>query len=228
MSKIRVLLVDDHHLFREGLVNILASQPDFEVVGEASDGIEAVVKANQLSPDLILMDITMPVCDGLEATQRITQDLPDVTIVMLTVSDDNEQVFEAIRNGAQGYLLKSINSQDMLAAMRGAVRGEAAISRALSGRILKEFQRIGRQVAGHIDRELVGLTAREQEVLELVAQGATNKEIAQALHVSIHTVKSHMRKILTKLHLEKRQEAALYARREGLINPPGDRPSKKP
>ena len=220
MPKIRVLLVDDHQLFREGLANILKTQPDFEVVGEASDGLEATIKANQLSPDLILMDVTMPVCDGLEATQRIKKELPDVTIVMLTVSDDNEKVFEAIRNGAQGYLLKSINSRVMLASMRGAVRGEAAITRTLGGRILAEFRRVSNQAVEIPAKNSVSLTMREQEVLGLVAEGATNKEIAKSLNVSIHTVKSHMRKILAKLHLEKRQEAVLYAKQEGLIHPP--------
>ena len=226
MPKIRVLLADDHHLFREGLANILKSQPDFEVVGEASDGLEATIKANQLSPDLILMDVTMPVCDGLEATQRIKKDLPDVTIVMLTVNDDNELLFEAIRNGAQGYLLKSISSKEMLASVRGAVRGEAAITRILGGRMLEEFRRVSKRAVDIPAENSVSLTMREQEVLGLVAEGKTNKEIAKSLNVSIHTVKSHMRKILAKLHLEKRQEAVLYAKREGLIHPSTDTPSE--
>ena len=226
MPKIRVLLVDDHHLFREGLANILTSQPDFEVVGEASDGLEAMIKANKLSPDLILMDVTMPVCDGMEATQLIKKDLPDVTIVMLTVSDDNEKVFEAIRNGAQGYLLKSINSREMLASVRGAVRGEAAITRTIAGRMLSEFRRVSNRAVDIPTKDSVSLTMREQEVLGLVAEGATNKEIAKSLNVSIHTVKSHMRKILSKLHLEKRQEAVLYAKREGLIHPSTDTHTK--
>jgi len=178
MPKIRVLLADDHQLFREGLVNILKSQQDFEVIGEASDGLEAIVKAGQLLPDLILMDVTMPVCDGLEATQRIKKVLPDVTIVMLTVSDANDQVFEAIRNGAQGYLLKSINSREMLASIRGAVHGEAAITRTLGGRMLTEFRRVSKQIVDIPIGDTVSLTTREQEVLGLVAKGATNKEIA--------------------------------------------------
>lgn len=218
MSKIRILLADDHQLFREGLGNILRSQPDFEIVGEANDGLEATIKAKELLPDLILMDVTMPVCDGLEATQRIKKDLPEITIVMLSVSDENENVFEAIRNGAQGYLLKSINSREMLASVRGAVRGEAAITRTLGGRMLAEFRRVSERGVDVAVENLISLTAREQEVLSLVAEGATNKEIAQSLNVSIHTVKSHMRKILAKLHLEKRQEAVLYAKREGLIH----------
>ncbi len=222
MSRIRVLLVDDHLLFREGLRKILKSQPDFDVVGEASDGVEAIIIAGELLPDLILMDVTMPVSDGLEATQHIKKELPEVTIVMLTVNDDDEKVFEAIRNGAQGYLLKSISSHEMLASLRGAVRGEAAITRSLGGRMLKEFRRVSQRGADVRAENLASLTMREQDVLNLVAEGQTNKEISKSLVVSIHTVKSHMRKILAKLHLEKRQEAALYAKRQGLIISPRD------
>ena len=217
MPKTRVLLVDDHLLFREGLANILKTQPDFDVVGEAEDGLEAIIKAEQLNPDLILMDVSMPVCDGLEATQRIKKELPDVTIVMLTVNDENENVFEAIRNGAQGYLLKSVSSRELLASLRGAMRNEAAITRTLGGRMLAEFRRVSKYAVGVSITNPASLTIREQEVLELVAAGLSNKEIAEKLNLSIHTVKSHMRKILAKLHLEKRQEAVIYARREGLL-----------
>ena len=227
MSKIRVLLVDDHSLFREGLKNILASQPDFDVIGEASDGLEAFIKASELLPDLILMDVKMPVCDGLEATQRIKTEFPEITIVILTVSEDDEKVFEAIRQGAQGYLLKSISSSVMLSSLRGAVRGEAAITRALGGRMLDEFRRVSQRDINVSAEKLVSLTMREQEVLKLVAAGKTNKEIAKSLNVSIHTVKSHMRKILSKLHLNKRQEAVQYAKQEGLIHPSIDTPSKE-
>ena len=219
MNKIRVLLADDHHLFREGMVNILNSQINFEVVGEASDGLEALIKARELVPDLILMDVGMPGCDGLEATQRIKKELPDVTIVMLTVRNEDDKLFEAIRNGAQGYLLKSIRSQEMLALLRGAVRGEAAITPSLGGRMLEEFRRVGKRAAVDPAEKSAALTTREQEVLGLVAAGATNKEIAQTLSVSIHTVKSHMRKILAKLQLDRRHEAASFALREGLIPP---------
>jgi DNA-binding NarL/FixJ family response regulator len=224
MSVIRVLLADDHHLFREGLANILSSQVDFEVVGEASDGLEALVKARELAPDLILMDVGMPGCDGLEATQRIKRELPRVVVVMLTVRDEDEKLFKAIRNGAQGYLLKSIRSREMLSLLRGAVRGDAAITPSLGGRMLEEFRRVSQQaVENPVERPTV-LSAREQEVLARVAEGATNKEIAEALHVSIHTVKSHMCKILSKLHANGRHEAAVLALREGLILPSSDRP----
>jgi DNA-binding NarL/FixJ family response regulator len=219
MSRIRVLLADDHQLFREGLANILNAQIDFEVIGEASDGLEAMVKARELVPDLILMDITMPGCDGIEATQRIKQELPAVTIVMLTVRDEDEKLFEAIRNGAQGYLLKSIRSREMLDLLRGAVRGEAAITPSLGGRMLEEFRRLGKRDDRALVDESAALTHREQDVLSLVAEGATDREIAEQLSVSIHTVKSHMRNILAKLQLSRRHEAALYALREGLISP---------
>lgn len=220
MKKIRVLLADDHQLFREGLATILNNQPDFEVVGEAGDGLEALIKARQLVPNLILMDVTMPGSDGLEATQHIKKELPGVTIVMLTVRDESEKLFEAIKSGAQGYLLKSIRSPDLLQLLRGAVRGEAAITPSLGGRMLEEFRRMSQQVRIQPDDNSVSLTSREQEVLCWAAEGATDQEIAEHLTVSIHTVKTHMRNILAKLHLGHRHEAALYARREGLIPPP--------
>ncbi len=220
MSKIRVLLADDHSLFREGLVNILNAQPDFEVVGEASDGLEVLVKARALEPDLILMDVGMPGCDGVEATQRIKKELPEITIVMLTVRDENEKLFEAIKSGAQGYLLKSIRSRELVALLRGAVRGEAAITPSLGGRMLEEFRRLSQKAGNLPPDETAALTSREQEVLGLVAEGAADKEIAEALTLSVHTVKSHMRNILAKLHLGHRHEAALYALRQGLIDPP--------
>jgi NarL family two-component system response regulator LiaR len=145
MSKIRVLLADDHSLFREGLANIMNAQPDFEVVGEAGDGLEVLVKARELAPDLVVMDISMPGCDGVEATQQIMSEFPDMTIVMLTVRDEDEKLFEAIKSGARGYLLKSISSRELVSMLRRAVSGDAAISPALGGRMLEEFRRLARQ-----------------------------------------------------------------------------------
>src|SRR5512139_1346267 len=142
MEQVRVLLADDHALFREGLAGIIDAQPDMKVVGEASDGLEAFVKAQELKPDLILMDVQMPGMDGLEATLLIKQALPGTVIVMLTVRDDDEKLFDALRNGAQGYLLKEIRSQEMLTMLRGALRGEAALSPNLAGRVLSEFRRL--------------------------------------------------------------------------------------
>ena len=222
MTVIRVLLADDHQLFREGLANILNAQPDFEVVGEASDGLEVLVKARKLVPDLILMDIGMPGCDGVEATQQVKRELPDVVIVMLTVRDEDEKLFEAIKSGAQGYLLKTIRSRELLSMLRGAVRGEAAITPALGGRMLEEFRHLSHLARTVPADEVIALTRREQEVLGLVAQGASDVEVAVALVLSVHTVKSHMRNILSKLHLGQRHQAALYALREGLIHSPPD------
>jgi DNA-binding NarL/FixJ family response regulator len=217
MGPIRVLLADDHALFREGLAGIIGAQPDFEVVGEAGDGLEALVMARELAPDLILMDITMPGCDGLEATRRIKGELPATTIVILTVRDEDEKLFEAVRSGAQGYILKSVRARDLLEMMRRAVRGEAALTPALAGRMLEEFRRLNQQAPVLPDGEAVTLTGREQEVLSLAAQGHADKEIAAALVVSIHTVKSHMRNILAKLHVSSRYEAARLARERGLV-----------
>jgi len=217
MDQIRILLADDHDLFREGLAGIIAAQPDMLVVGEASDGLEAIVKARELKPDLILMDIQMPGCDGLEATRQIKKELPEATVVMLTVRDEDEKLFGALKNGAQGYLLKNIRSVDMLEMLRGALRGEAAISPALSGRMLKEFRRLSRLAPQESEGEILALTQREQEVLGLVATGASDKEIADALFISLNTVKSHVRNILAKLEVNSRREAARLAKRRGLV-----------
>lgn len=219
MSVIRVLLADDHQLFREGMATILNSQPDFEVVGEAGDGLEVVVKARSLRPDLILMDVSMPGSDGVEATKAIKAELPDVIVVMLTVRDEDDKLFQAIKSGAQGYLIKSIHSRELLAMLRGAVRGEAALTPELSGRMLDEFRRMSRDDRQAPPDESMSLTHREQEVLSLAAQHATDQEIADALTISIHTVKTHMRNILAKLQISHRHEAAQYALRKGLIPP---------
>lgn len=217
MERIRVLLVDDHTLFREGLISILAAQPDMEVVGEASDGLEAVVKARELVPDLILMDIGMPGCDGLEATKLIKQELPAVTIVMLTMRNEDEKLFQAIKAGAQGYLLKNVRTMELLEGLRGVMRGEAAITPSLAGRMLEEFRKLSRQAPLAPEEEALELSHRELEVLTRVAQGSTDKEIADALCISLHTVKSHMRNILAKLHVSSRHEAARFARHKGLV-----------
>lgn len=219
MGKLDILLADDHQLFREGLCGILSTQPDFNVVGEAADGLEAVVKARQLKPDMIIMDVSMPRMDGVEATRQIKKDLPEATIVMLTVRDEDEKLFEAIKSGAQGYLLKTIRSRDLLTMLRAAARGEAALTPQLGGRMLEEFRRLSDHAPDTPTDDIPALTPREQEVLALVAQGATDKEIAGELVISIHTAKSHMRNILSKLHLCHRYEAAQYALRQGIIPP---------
>jgi DNA-binding NarL/FixJ family response regulator len=222
--RIRVLLVDDHALFREGLASLLSSQPDIEVVGEAEDGLEALVMAQELQPDIILMDVTMPGCDGLEATRLIKEAVPDVKIVMLTVHDDDDRLFEAIRSGAVGYLLKSTASEALMPKLRGVMRGEAAISGATAVRILEEFRWLAKRTPFFSqEEETPALTAREKEVLRLAAAGVMDKEIAAELSISINTVKTHMRNILSKLHATSRHQAAAYAVQEGLIRPPGQR-----
>lgn len=222
----RVLLVDDHALFREGLAGLFAYEEDFEVVGEAATGEEALAAARELMPDLILMDIDLPGMDGIEATRRLLAEMPYAKVVMLTVHDDDEKLFEAIKAGAQGYLVKSIRSAEMLDQLRGLSRGEAALSRAMAKRILDEFRRAAAQLPSPTAGEEKSapaeplepvplLTFREQEVLELVAQRCTNKEIAARLFISEYTVKNHLRNILSKLHLRSRIEAAAYARSLG-------------
>jgi DNA-binding NarL/FixJ family response regulator len=216
---IRVLLVDDHALFRRGIASIVAAERGFQVVGEAGNGLEALDRARELMPDVILMDIFMPGANGLEATRRIKEALPYVKIVMLTVSEEDQNLFEAIKSGAQGYLLKKIEPQELFAMLKGVVQGDAPISRAMAGKILGEFARQARRAAA---TPLPGadLSPREKEVLEQVTQGKSNKEIAAALAIAENTVKNHLKNILEKLHLENRVQAATFALREGLIPKP--------
>ncbi len=216
MSEIRVLLVDDHTLFREGLGMIIANQPDMVVVGEASDGQEAVHKAAELKPDLILMDIQMPVMDGIEATRRIKKELPATTIVVLTVREDEEKLFEAIKSGAQGYLLKTMQSPALIEMLHRAMAGEVAIQPRLAGLMLDEFRRLS-QLEPHETGEGDGLSRRELDVLNLVALGKTDKEIALALSLSVNTIKTHLRNILAKLHVSGRKDAARLAKEKGLV-----------
>ena len=216
MEQARVLLADDHALFREGLAGIIGAQPDMQVVGEANDGLEAFVKSQELKPDLILMDVQMPGMDGIEAVRQIKQVLPETIIVMLTVRGDDEMLFEALKNGAQGYLLKDIQSQYMLEMLRGALRGEAALSPNLAGRVLSEFRRLSKGGASEKEDD-GGLTEREQQVLLQASKGATDKEIAAALNISLNTVKTHIRNILSKLYVRTRREATRAAQAKGIL-----------
>jgi two-component system NarL family response regulator len=217
MDKTRILLADDHSLFREGLAGIINSQPEMEIVGEAGDGLEAVVKALELKPDLILMDIQMPGLDGLEATRQILQEEPDIAIVILTIRDEPEKLFRAIKNGARGYLLKNMNSKEMIALLRGVINGEAPIAPAVAVYMLEEFRRLSQFAPGEEESAGITLTDREQTVLSLVASGKSDKEIAEALSLSIHTVKTHIRNILAKLQVSNRRQAAQAARQKGLV-----------
>ena len=222
MTAIRVMLVDDHALFRRGIASILAAERGFEVVGEAANGLEALDRARELMPDVILMDIFMPGANGLEATRRIKEALPYVKIVILTVSEEDQNLFEAIKSGAQGYLLKKIEPQELFAMLKGVVKGDAPISRAMAAKILREFAHQAQRVAAPSPG--ADLTPREREVLELVTQGKSNKEIAVALAIAENTVKNHLKNILEKLHLENRVQAATFALREGLVPTPPAKP----
>lgn len=220
MASMKVLLVDDHPLFLEGLRNLLIAR-GIEVVGIASDGLEALAQARALRPDVILMDIQMPRCDGLEATRLIKTELPDIKIVMLTVSADDEHLFEAIKSGASGYLLKNLEADRFFDLLSGVAQGEAPMSRDLAARVLEEFAHQARkaEAAREVEAEDPDmLTPRQMEVLQLVAQGLTNKEIAAALYVTERTVKYHMSEILQKLHLQNRAQVIAYAVRTGLVN----------
>ncbi len=214
---LKVLLVDDHALFRAGIASLLASRPGVEVVGQAQNGREALEAARKLKPDLVLMDVHMPGVDGIQATRLIKAELPAVKVVMLTVSDQDKDLFEAIKGGAHGYLLKNLEPEELFEYLGGISRGEAPISRTMASRILNEFaSQSSREKASASTESSGDLTAREREVLKLVAAGATNREIATALTVSENTVKNHLRNILEKLHLENRVQAAAYALKMGL------------
>jgi DNA-binding NarL/FixJ family response regulator len=211
----RLLLVDDHALFREGLTSLLSYQDDFTVVGEAEDAQSALAQARALAPDIVLMDIELPGEDGVSTTQQLKMEMPAVTVVMLTVHDDSQTLFEAIKAGAQGYLVKNVRSWELLERLRGLAQGEAAISRRMAARILEEIR--GQNEPFGPEEEL---TAREMEVLELVAARLSNAEIAQHLVVSEHTVKNHMKSILAKLHLRNRHQAAAYGVARGWLPRP--------
>jgi len=212
---LRVLLADDHPLFRDGVRSLLEAR-GMQVAGEAGDGEEAVEAALRLRPDVVLMDITMPKMNGLEATRLLKARAPEIKIVILTVSDDDRMLFEAIKSGAQGYLLKNLQAKEFFGLLSGIERGEAPITRSLAGRILEEF---GRQRPGQPEPQGDELTEREGEVLQAVSSGATNREVAAALHITENTVKFHMKNILDKLHLRSRAEVVAYAARRGWRSP---------
>lgn len=211
----RILLADDHPLFREGVAALLIAR-GFQVVGEAGDGLEALELARKMQPDLILMDIHMPRLDGLAATRLISAELHDTRIVMLTISDEDGDLFEAIKSGARGYLLKNTDTQAFFELLNAAAAGEAPISRKLAGKLLDEFARQARTPrAGTAAVE--ALSEREIEILRLVSEGLTNRAIAARLNLSENTVKYHLKNVLQKLHLRNRSQAVAYAMQTGLL-----------
>ena len=212
----KVLIVDDHALFRDGIASLLRAW-GMEVAGQASDGLDALEQARELRPDLILMDITMPRCNGLEATRLIKAEMPETKIVMVTVSDEEEDLFEAIKSGAEGYVLKNMPGDEFGRVLTDIAKGEAPLSRGLAAKVLAEFARLAKEPAlKGSDKD--DLSDRECEVLQLVTNGATNKEIAAQLFISENTVNYHMKNILAKLHLRNRAQAVAYALQTGLVH----------
>lgn len=221
MDKIRILLVDDHNLFRSGVKALLGRQPDFEVVGEASDGLEGYKRAKQLEPDVVLLDLDMPGISGREAVRMLTEELPRVQVLMLTVSESAEDLVHCIKAGARGYLLKNIDAEFFADAVRRAARGEAVIAPGMTGKLVAGLQKpADGPPAPALPHEK--LTPREREILALLARGASNKEIARGLDLAESTVKIHVQGILRKLNLTSRVQAAVYAVEQGLA--PGKPP----
>ena len=218
VEPIRVLVVDDHALFRRGLEIVLAQEEDIQVVGEAGDGAEAVEKAADLLPDIILMDVRMPRRSGIEACTSIKEVAPSTKIIMLTISDEEADLYEAIKAGATGYLLKEISTDEVATAIRAVADGQSQISPSMAAKLLTEFKSMIQQRTD--DRRLLPaprLTDRELEVLKLVATGLNNRDIAKQLFISENTVKNHVRNILEKLQLHSRMEAVVYAMREKIL-----------
>ena len=219
-DRIRVLLVDDHALFRRGLMLVLEAEDGIEVVGEADDGIDAVAKAEALAPDVVLMDVRMPRLGGIDATRQVAALLPSCRIIMLTVSDEEDDLYEAIKAGATGYLLKEISIEEVADAVRAVVQGQTLITPSMASKLIAEFTALSRRASDRQEMPAPRLTERELDVLRLVAQGRTNREVADELYIAENTVKNHVRNILEKLHLHSRMEAVLYAVRERLFDLP--------
>ncbi|HSQ25901.1 MAG TPA: response regulator transcription factor [Anaerolineales bacterium] len=207
--KFSILIVDDHVILREGMISLLRSVPEFEIVGEAGSVSEAVHKASLLKPDMILMDFSLPDGTGLDATRRILANLPDTKIVFLTVHDSDEELFAAIRYGAKGYLLKNIPVHQMIKALKGMVYGQAPISREMTTRLIEEFAKSSSQTSSAL-MPVDLLSSRELQIAQAVAEGATNQEIGQRFFISANTVKNHIHNILKKLKLKNRHELARY------------------
>ena len=214
---IRVMICDDHALFRRGLVMVLESEDGIEVVGEAEDGQEAIAIVADLAPDVVLMDVRMPRVSGIEATRAIAEIVPSAKILMLTVSDEEDDLYDAIKAGATGYLLKEISIDEVATAIRAVVGGQSLISPSMASKLLSEFTSLAKKADERQSVPTPRLTDRELEVLKLVAEGMSNKEIAGELFISENTVKNHVRNILEKLHLHSRMEAVVYAVREKLL-----------
>jgi DNA-binding NarL/FixJ family response regulator len=210
-KKIRILLADDHAVVRRGFGHILSAQSDMEIVGEAGNGREAVEQAEELKPDIVVMDVSMPELNGIEATRRLAKSLPRTRILALSMHKDAVYVREILRAGANGFLLKDANDADLVAAVRAISQGQGYISPEVSEGVLTDYRR-------HVTDPIDLLTGREREVLQLIAEGKTNKEIAQALNLSVYTVDAHRGRIMEKLNLHSTGEIVRFAMRSGLID----------
>ncbi len=217
-ERTRVLVADDHVLYRRGLEMVLSTEDDIEIVGEASDGAEAIARAEELLPDIVLMDIRMPRRSGIEACSTIKGAVPSTKIIMLTISDDESDLFEAVRAGANGYLLKDVPGEDIADGIRAVMGGQSLISPSMAGALLTEFAEMSKRSEQVTRLPAPRLTDREMQVLRLVARGMANKDIASALFISENTVKNHVRNILEKLQLHSRMEAVVYAVREKILD----------
>lgn len=214
-QKIRILLIDDHTLFRSGMRLLLKRQEDFQVVAEAADGIEGLKRARELQPDVILLDLNMPGLSGLEVLQILSQDIPDCAVIVLTVSEEGDELAQALRNGAQGYLVKNIDADVLVEGIRQAARGEAVIDHGMTAKLVDQFRSQAAAPASS-EAQRNKLTAREMQVTQLLARGASNKVIARELDVSESTVKIHVQNVLKKLNLNSRVQIAVYAVEHGL------------
>jgi DNA-binding NarL/FixJ family response regulator len=216
MTAIRVLIADDQALFREGLRTLLSTRPDIEVVGEAANGADALTLIERLTPDVVLMDLRMPVMDGIVATTHVRDRWPSIPVLVLTTFDDDASLFGALRAGAAGYLLKDVSSETLVAAVTAAARGEAFLQSTVTGRVVAAFARLMESGGPRAEALVMPLSPREREILALLGTGASNKEIADRLCLAEGTVKNHVTNILTKLDVRDRTQAALRARQLGL------------
>ncbi|MBB5214874.1 response regulator [Parapusillimonas granuli] len=225
---IRILLIDDHTLFRSGVRLLLKRQSDFEIVAEAADGIEGLKRARELTPDVILLDLNMPGLSGLEVLQILSQDLPDCAVIVLTVSEEGDELAEALRHGARGYLIKNIDADALVTGIRRAVAGEPVIDPAMTGRLIDQFRKQAATPARpENDAQRSKLSTREMQVAQLLARGASNKVIARELNVTESTVKIHVQNVLKKLNLTSRVQIAVYMVERGLAGA-DEQPADKP
>lgn len=213
---IRILLIDDHTLFRSGIRALLQRQADFEIVDEAADGVEGLKRAKQHRPDVVLLDLNMPGLSGLDTLQLLVEDLPDAAVIVLTVSEEAEELATALRHGARGYLLKNIETDALTSAIRRAVTGEPVVSESMTGKLVQQFRAPRAATASGRGPDVAPLTARERDIVSGLVRGESNKEIARELGVAESTVKIHVQNILKKLNLASRVQVAVYAVEHGL------------